>query len=260
LGPLIQGNAPAGVLAIDKPAGWTSHDVVAVVRGVLGEKHVGHGGTLDPLATGLLPVLVGSATKFVERIHTAPKVYAAVVRFGSETATDDAAGAVTAEAPPPERSRAEAALAGFRGAISQVPPAYAAVKVGGRTAYSRARAGETVALAAREVQVLRLDVTAWSSDADLGLVVVCSSGTYVRSLARDLGRACGSAAHLASLRRLAVGALDVSGAVGIERLRREGRDAALARLRAADDALLALDDRYLTAPAGTLVAQEEGNA
>ena len=246
----------AGILPIDKPAGWTSFDVVAVVRATVGIRKVGHGGTLDPLATGLLPVLVGAATKFVERLHTAPKVYAAVVRFGQETATDDREGTVTRVSPAPDRDEAESALAGFRGVISQRPPAYAAVKVGGRPAYARARAGETMTLAAREVRVTRLDVTRWSAEADLGLLVVCSSGTYVRSLARDLGRAVGSAAHLWGLRRLAVGALEARDAIGIEELRRSGRDAALALLRPAGDELLGLDARYLTEAADRLVPHE----
>ncbi len=246
----------AGVLAVDKPKGWTSHDVVAVARGVLGERHIGHGGTLDPMATGLLPLLVGSATKFVERMHTATKVYLATVRFGRETATDDAEGEPTVERPAPERQRVEAALAAFRGLISQVPPSYAALKIGGRRAYSRARSGETFELAAREVQVSRLDVTRWSEEGDVGLLIVCSSGTYVRAIARDLGRACDSAAHLAALRRLAVGALEVRDAIAIDALRGAGREAAIARLRAADETLLALDGRYLTARVDTLVTQE----
>jgi len=245
-----------GVLAVDKPEGWTSFDVVAVSRRVFAVRKVGHGGTLDPLATGVLPVLVGPATKFVERLHTATKVYAAVVRFGTETTTDDREGKVTRESPAPARDDAEAALSGFRGVISQRPPAYAAVKVSGRPAYARARAGEAVELAAREVQVLRLDVTRWSEEADLGLLVVCSSGTYVRSLARDIGRAAGSAAHLAALRRLAVGALDLSGAIGIEELRRLDTDAALALLRRVGDELLALDPRYLTVSADKLTRPE----
>ncbi len=244
---------PKGLLLVDKPAGWTSFDVVAVARKVVGVRRVGHGGTLDPLATGLLPVLVGPATKFVERLHTAPKVYAALVRFGRETTTDDREGTITRESPAPTQDDAESALAGFRGVISQRPPTYAAVKVGGRRAYARARAGETIELAAREVRVSRLDVTRWSTDTDLGLLVVCSSGTYVRSLARDLGRAAGSAAHLAGLRRLAVGALEVSDAIGIEELRRDGRDAALARLLPARDELLTLHARYLMEPADKLV-------
>jgi len=243
---------PKGILAIDKPAGWTSMDVVAVARGTLGVRRVGHGGTLDPMATGLLAVLVGPATKFMARLQEAPKVYAAVVRFGSETTTDDAEGVTTRSSAAPAHADAESALAAFRGVISQRPPAYAAVKVDGRRAYDRARAGESMELAAREVQVHRLDVTEWKSDTDLGLLVVCSSGFYVRSLARDLGRSVASAAHLAALRRLAIGALEISDAIGIEVLRAAGMAAAIARVRPATDALLALDARYLREPAGRL--------
>jgi tRNA pseudouridine55 synthase len=216
---------------------------------VLGVRKVGHGGTLDPLATGLLALLVGDTTRATERIHTAPKVYDALVRFGTETATDDREGETTRSAAAPDDvNRVEEALAPLRGAIQQVPPAYAAVKVRGRTAYSRARSGETVELAAREVQVLRLQMTEWRSP-DARLLIVCSSGTYVRSIARDLGRALGSAAHLAALRRLAIGALDITDAIGIEALRAAGRDAALARLVVMNDAILALPRRYLDEPA-----------
>jgi tRNA pseudouridine55 synthase len=175
------------------------------------------------------------------------------VRFGSETATDDREGAVTRTGTPPAgRSSIEAALAPLRGAIQQVPPAYAAVKVGGRTAYSRSRSGEILTLAAREVQVHRLEMTEWNSP-DARLLIVCSSGTYVRSIARDLGRALGSAAHLAALRRLAIGALEIDEAIGIEALRAGGRDAAIARLRVMDDAVLVLPHRYLDEAAGKLV-------
>jgi tRNA pseudouridine55 synthase len=247
-----------GILAIDKPEGWTSHDVVAVARGVLGIRRIGHGGTLDPLATGLLALLVGETTRDTERIHTAPKVYDAVVRFGTETATDDREGEATRSAPVPSSSSdIEAALAPLRGAIQQVPPAYAAVKVGGRTAYSRARRGEVVELAAREVQVHRIEMTDWNTP-DARLLIVCGSGTYVRSIARDLGRALGSAAHLAALRRLAIGALDVADAIGIEALRTAGRDAALARLRVFDGSTLALPRRYFDESPGKIVRAEGG--
>jgi len=175
------------------------------------------------------------------------------VRFGTETATDDREGEPTRRATPPAHASAiEAALAPLRGAISQVPPAYAAVKVGGRTAYSRARSGESVELAAREVQVYRLEMTEWNPP-DARLLIVCGSGTYVRSMARDLGRALGSAAHLAALRRLAIGALDISDAIGIEALRAAGRDAAVARLRVMDESVLALPRRYFDASADRLV-------
>ncbi len=245
------------MLAIDKPEGWTSHDIVAVVRGVLGTKRVGHGGTLDPQATGLLPVLVGTATKFADRIHEATKVYDALVRFGAETATDDREGAVTREADVPSLAAGaiEPALEALRGVIMQVPPQYAALKIGGRTAYSRARGGETVALAARTVQVFRLDMIDISPP-DLRLLVVCSSGTYVRSIARDLGRALGSAAHLAALRRLAVGALEARDALTPDHLRARGR-AAAALLRPANEDLLTLDPRFLHVSAATIFAAGE---
>jgi tRNA pseudouridine55 synthase len=245
------------VLAIDKPEGWTSHDVVAVVRGVLGIRRVGHGGTLDPQASGLLPVLVGSATKFADRIHEATKVYDALVRFGAETATDDREGAVTRESGVPTlvADNIEPALGALRGVIAQVPPQYAALKVGGRTAYARARSGETVALAARSVQVFRLEVIDIASP-DLRLLVVCSSGTYVRAIARDLGRALGSAAHLARLRRLAVGALEARDAIVPDQLRARGRDAT-ALLRAANEDLLTLDPRFLERSAATIVGAGE---
>ena len=228
-----------------------------MVRGVLGTKHVGHGGTLDPQATGLLPVLVGAATKFADRIHEATKVYDALVRFGAETATDDREGAVTREADVPSLAAGaiEPALEALRGVISQTPPQYAALKVGGRTAYSRARSGEKVALAARTVQVFRLDMIEVSSQ-DVRLLVVCSSGTYVRSIARDLGRALGSAAHLAALRRLAVGALEARDALTPDQLRARGR-AATSILRPANEDLLTLDPRFLEVSAGTIVGAGE---
>ena len=245
------------MLAIDKPEGWTSHDIVALVRGVLGTRRVGHGGTLDPQATGLLPVLVGDATKFADRIHEAKKVYDALVRFGTETATDDREGAVTraSEVPALSSDTIEPALVPLRGVIAQVPPQYAALKVAGRPAYARARRGESVALAARSVQVFRLDVIAVASP-DVRLYVVGSSGTYVRSIARDLGRALGSAAHLAGLRRLAVGALEARDALTPEQLRARGRDAA-SLLRPANEDLLTLDRRFLDRPAGTIVGAGE---
>jgi len=243
---------PNGVLAIDKPLGWTSFDVVAVARGALGAKRVGHGGTLDPLATGLLPLLVGRATKFADRLHTAPKVYAALVTFGSETTTDDREGSATREALVPGWSEPELdrAIEPFRGPISQVPPTFAAVKVDGRRAYARARSGEAVELRARTVTIERLSIASWEPPA-LRLLVVCSTGTYIRSLARDVGRATGSAAHLGGLRRLAVGALTVDEATSLETLR--GTPDAI-RLREADDRILPLADRFREAPAAALLS------
>ncbi len=245
---------PAGVLAVDKPAGWTSFDVVAVVRKATRGGRVGHGGTLDPLATGLLPVLVGTATRFADRLHEASKVYAALVLFGRETITDDAEGDVRYEAAVPEidLDALDAVLHGFRGEILQAPPAFSALKVGGRRAYRAARAGQVVELAPRRVRIERLDVASWHAPA-LRLAIICGSGTYIRSLARDLGRACGPAAHLGGLRRLAVGGLTVDDAVDPGRVRAEGPSLA-DKLRPADDRLIALEDRYRTTPAEELLA------
>lgn len=242
------------MLAVDKPAGWTSHDVVTVARRVLGTRRVGHGGTLDPLATGLLPLLVGAATRQAEHLHRAPKVYAALVRFGAETATDDREGAVrrVGTVPAMDGPALDAALERFRGEVEQVPPDFAAVKVGGRRAYRLARAGTPVLLGARTVLIERLAIASWRPPS-LRLLIVCGSGTYVRALARDIGRHLGSAAHLWSLRRLAVGALSVGDAVDIRRLRAADPRAALPRLRAVDDGLLDLDDRYRATPAEDLL-------
>lgn len=246
------------MLVLAKPTGWTSHDVVAVVRGVIGAGRVGHGGTLDPFATGVLPILVGTATRFSDRLHEAGKVYAARVRFGAETTTDDREGKVTRTDAPPELGRdpLEQALDAFRGVLSQVPPNFAAVKVAGRRAYARARANETVELAPREVRIDRLSILAWDPP-DLRLLVVCSSGTYVRSLARDIGRHIGSAAHLAGLTRLAVGALELREAISPDDARAEGRQRLRTRLRSASDDLLTLDARYLQDDAATIVAAGE---
>ena len=244
---------PNGVLPIDKPSGWTSFDVVAVARRAIGAKRVGHGGTLDPLATGLLPLLIGTATKFADTLHTAPKVYAALITFGHETATDDREGAASRTADVPQLSVADLdrALAPFRGEIAQVPPAYAAVKVDGRRAYSRARGGETFTLAARTVRIERLDIASWEAPA-LRLLVVCSTGTYIRSLARDIGVALGSAAHLGGLRRLAVGALTVDDAITVETLR--GTPSAQLGLQLADERILPLAERFRTATAETILS------
>lgn len=239
----------AGVLAVDKPSGWSSHDVVAIARRTLGVRRVGHGGTLDPLATGLLPILVGAATKYADRLHSASKAYAALVTFGTETTTDDREGTVRRAAPAPaiDLAALAAALDAFRGEIPQVPPDFAAVKVEGRRAYAIARSGQEVHIAARTVRVDRIAVASWRSPR-LRVLIVCGSGTYVRSLARDIGRAVGSAAHLGALRRLAVGALSVDDAIEVGKIRALGPTALVARLRPADDRLLEIDDRYISTP------------
>ena len=199
-----------GILVIAKPAGPTSHDVVALVRRLAATKRVGHGGTLDPFASGVLPVFLGHGTRVVEYHSGDRKGYRATVCFGASSTTDDLEGELTPEpGPAPTRAEVEAALPSLTGAISQRPPAYSAVKVGGRRAYAMARAGETVELALREVTIHSLDIVSWEdTDPDRPIAVLdvtCSAGTYVRALARDVGEMLGSAAYLGALTRTDTG-------------------------------------------------------
>ena len=218
-----------GVLIVAKPAGPTSHDVVALVRRLAATKRVGHGGTLDPFASGVLPLFLGRATRLVEYHLGDRKGYRATVCFGASSTTDDLEGELTPmDAPAPSRPAVEAALAGFVGPISQRPPAYSAIKVAGRRAYAMARAGEHVELANREVTIHRLELAAWdATDPDRPIAVVdveCSAGTYIRALARDLGEAVGGAAYVGALTRTASGPFRLDDAVSLDR----ARDAAAA--------------------------------
>jgi tRNA pseudouridine55 synthase len=217
---------PGGLVVVDKPAGMTSHDVVARVRRLAHTRRVGHGGTLDPMATGVLVVGVERATRLLTYVIGSTKRYSATIRLGETTVTDDAEGEVTARASAAgvteDRIRAE--LANLTGDIEQVPSAVSAIKVDGRRAYARVRAGEEVALAARRVTVSRLvlgDLRPADGDRlDLDVDVECSSGTYVRAIARDLGAALGVGGHLTALRRTAVGAFTLAEAVGLDELGR----------------------------------------
>jgi tRNA pseudouridine55 synthase len=213
-----------GVLVVAKPAGPTSHDIVALVRRLAASKRIGHGGTLDPFASGVLPLFLGGATRLVEYHLGDPKTYRATVCFGATSTTDDLDGELTpTAAPPPSREQVEAALAGFLGTQLQRPPAYSAIQVGGRRAYAMARAGETPVLASREVTIHRLDLLEWDpSDADRPVATVevdCSAGTYVRALARDLGATVGSAAYLCGLVRTASGPFRLEGARTLDEIR-----------------------------------------
>lgn len=212
---------PEGLLLVDKPAGVTSHDVVAAARRALGERRVGHAGTLDPFATGLLVVLAGRATRLVPHVSGDPKVYEATIRFGTETDTEDLHGAVVREGLPPARERVEAVIPALTGLLDQVPPAYSAKRVQGRRAYDLAREGATVTLAPARVRVDRWELLAWRDDAaavEADVRITCGGGTYVRSLARDLGRLSGSAAHLTALRRTHSGAFAVGDALTLAEL------------------------------------------
>lgn len=206
------------LLLVDKPAGVTSHDVVALARRALGTRKVGHGGTLDPFATGLLVLLTGRGTRLLRFVPGDPKVYLATIRFGGETDTDDGTGTVTREAPLPDPGRVRDALGHFTGSLLQVPPAYSARHVEGRRAYDIARTGGVPELAATPVHVQAWEVVEQRPDT-LVARITCGSGTYIRALARDLGRAVGSAAHLVALRRLRVGPFDVANANDLAALR-----------------------------------------
>ncbi len=209
-----------GLLNVCKARGYTSHDVVAVVRRVLGTRRVGHAGTLDPLAEGVLPLCVGRYTRLVDQLADRDKGYHAEIELGARTTTDDAEGEVVEQRPVPDLSAAalESALGAFRGPITQVPPQFSAIKVAGQRAYDVARRGDALELAGRPVTVHRLEVVAWAPP-KLTLVIVCSKGTYIRSIARDLGAALGCGAHLTRLVRLWVGNFGLDTAHSLEEIR-----------------------------------------
>jgi tRNA pseudouridine55 synthase len=208
----------AGILNVDKPAGWTSFDVVGFVRKRSGVRRVGHAGTLDPAATGVLPVLLGPATRLTEYLVDATKTYVATIELGVETDTYDAEGEVIARnASGVSRGAIEAALAQFRGEIEQVPPAYSAIKRQGVPLYKLARRGEAVDLLPRRVVVQQLDINSYSPPL-IELEIECSKGFYVRSLAHDLGAALGVGGSLTGLVRTRVGTFAISDAVDIETL------------------------------------------
>jgi len=212
-----------GVLLVDKPGGMTSHDVVARARKALGTRKIGHAGTLDPMATGLLILGVESATRLLTFIVGLDKTYEATIRLGATTDTDDADGQVetVTDAGALDPAAITAAIADLTGEISQVPSRVSAIKVAGRRAYDLVRAGEEVELAAREVTVSRFEVLGTrrvDGYLDLDVVVDCSSGTYIRALARDLGAALGVGGHLTALRRTRIGPFGVEGAASIDDL------------------------------------------
>lgn len=225
----LEGKVP-GVFRVNKPGGPSSHDVVALARKRLGLRRVGHGGTLDPLAEGLLLILAGNATRLFDRLQAFPKTYVARLVFGVRTDTCDAAGRVLAELPPErsrvERGRIEEALSAFAGEILQTPPMYSALKRGGRPLYELARAGVEVEREPRPVTAYALALSAFGDDdtgrtrAELSLRV--SSGFYVRSLIDDLGQALGPGAHMTALTRTAIGPFLLEGATAPENLAAAG--------------------------------------
>lgn len=231
-----------GLLNVCKPKGFTSHDVVAVVRRTLGSRRVGHTGTLDPMAEGVLPICVGRYTRLVDLITDTEKGYYAEVELGARTSTDDAEGEVVERHPVPDLTAEtlDRALQGFRGPISQVPPVYSAIKVAGQRAYDLARRGDAPELAARPVTIHRLEIVGWETPR-LRLLVACSKGTYIRSLARDLGEVLACGGYLTKLVRLWVGDFHLRAAVSLEEIAAAvQRDDVTSVLQSADDALAAI--------------------
>ncbi len=238
---------PDGLLLVDKPAGVTSHDGVLAARRAFGVSRIGHAGTLDPFATGLLVLLLGRATRLLPHLDGVPKVYEATITFGTETDTDDLHGAVVREAAPPTEAAIARGIEQLTGPLDQLPPAYSAKRVGGRRAYDAARAGEALELAPARVEVFGWHDMHFDG-ATLRANIECGGGTYIRALARDLGRLTASAAHLSSLRRTRSGPFSVSSAVSLDTLR-----AGEATLRPALDALPTIPHVALTGEAAEQV-------
>ncbi|MFS0703508.1 tRNA pseudouridine(55) synthase TruB [Cellulomonas sp. 179-A 9B4 NHS] len=264
--------ADDGVLVVDKPAGWTSHDVVARVRRLASTRKVGHAGTLDPMATGVLVLGIGRATRLLTYVTGADKDYTATVRLGVRTSTEDAEGETltVTDAAAVTRDAVVAAAAALTGDLLQVPSAVSAIKVDGRRAYARVRAGEQVELAARPVTVARFDVldvrpaTVPGADGtdvpvlDVDVAVTCSSGTYVRALARDLGDALGVGGHLTALRRTRVGGYGLDVARSLDVLAATPDDVAVDVLPLADAARAAFPVRELTEPEARALSYGQG--
>lgn len=240
-----------GVLLLDKPLGWSSNDALQKVKWLLRAEKAGHTGTLDPLATGLLPLCFGAATKFSQVSLEADKRYTATLKLGQVTTTGDAEGEVLSERPVAvDRAAIEAACARLTGEIEQLPPMHSALKKDGKALYEYARAGIEVERTPRRITIHAIDILRWHDDA-LVLDVRCSKGTYVRTLAQDLGELLGCGAHLSGLRRTGSGALTVSRAITLEALQELGESARLALLQPPD--ALVLDW-----PAIRLPAEEAG--
>lgn len=238
-----ENQAADGVLLVDKPAGYTSHDLVAIARGATGTRRVGHTGTLDPFATGLLVLLIGQATRLAQYVDGEPKVYETTIAFGSETDTDDLTGAVTRSAPPPEAAAIDAAIRALTGELDQLPPDYSAKQAGGVRAYDAARKGTPLTL-----ETSRVTVHGWTivsrGASTLTARIECSGGTYIRSLGRDLGRLTNSAGHLTSLRRVASGRFTLDRACSLE------------ALRAREYTLLEMREAIASLPSQTLSSDE----
>ncbi len=238
-----------GILNLDKPAGWTSHDAVAKLRRLLGERRIGHGGTLDPMATGVLPVFVGRATRAVEFLEAADKEYEAGLRLGIVTDTQDTTGSVLEQHLVNVTEEAlRAAILGLVGERDQLPPMYSAVKVGGRALYAYARSGKTVERKSRHITIFDAEPLGWAGE-EYRFRVTCSKGTYIRTLCYDLGQSLGCGGAMSSLRRLRAGPFRLEETVTLEQV--EERGAAC---------LLSLDSLFRDRPALTLDGEQTQRA
>lgn len=211
-----------GIILIDKPQGWTSHDVVGKLRGILHERRIGHSGTLDPLATGLLVVFIGRATRAVEFAETDRKEYIARLRLGMSTDTQDITGRIISKsADIPDEPEVRKSIERFKGELEQIPPMYSAVKIGGKKLYELARKGESIERKPRHITIFGLEITG-RSDNDYILDVVCSKGTYIRTLCHDIGAALGCGGCMSSLRRTMAAGFTLDDAVTLDRVQQEG--------------------------------------
>ncbi len=237
-----------GIVIVDKPADWTSQDVTAKLRGVFKTRRIGHGGTLDPMATGVLPVFVGRATRGVEFFEHAEKTYIACLRLGITTDTEDMTGTVLEERPVSVTAEElEEILSGFRGEIDQIPPMYSAIKINGQKLCDLARKGREVERQSRRVTIFRLECQAFSGT-EATLLVHCSKGTYIRTLCKDIGQALGCGGCMASLRRVAAGAYREENAVKLE---------VLAAAEKPEQYLLPVDSMFAAYPKITLTEKQE---
>ena len=244
-----------GILIIDKPAGWTSHDVVAKLRGLLRERRIGHAGTLDPMATGVLPVFVGRATRAVEFAAEREKEYLAGLRLGVVTDTQDTTGTVLETHPVcADRPQVEAVLARFRGEITQIPPMYSAIKREGKKLYELARKGREVERKPRSITIFELELLEQISETDYLLRCRCSKGTYLRTLCHDIGQALGCGGAMYSLRRTMAAGFTLAEAVSLEAVQAQGA----ALLRPADS-LFAAYPAYRLTSAGKEKRVRNGN-
>lgn len=240
-----------GIMLIDKPCDWTSHDVVGKLRGILHERRIGHSGTLDPMATGLLVVFVGRATRAVEFAEADSKEYIAGLRLGISTDTQDITGnTLKSSNSLPSKAELEQALSAFKGEISQIPPMYSAIKVGGRKLYELARRGESVERKPRRVTIDKLDIIG-ENESDYVLDVVCSKGTYIRTLCNDIGDTLGCGGCMSSLRRVKAGAFSIEKAHTIDEIQAAADNGGL------DEIIIPVDRLFSAYPELTVRDTEE---